>query len=319
MAARRGPVEAPVPTAMLACAITVPMRVAPALRVALLPILHQTLQVDWSAREFINTTDASVAMVKVEPTWNIHAASARPSASRYAVPVIWTKVSLAYTPGAIVWPPRSPLMVAYGVRLAASVMAAVKSFFAVRETPAASETKLVPLRIPGGKPVTADPGLRARSPYRTVAPELVMVEAASTAYLLSEYISTNVGLGKETDVSTELTDWKTTDRNEEVASRAAACWISAASEPELTLVASLALSAANSPAESAPNEGSSVMDETTVCSTSTVPPLAVDEADTTVTSEASTPMALATHCCSTATSAEERTSSDRDRRPEELP
>lgn len=40
---------------------------------------------------------------------------------------------------------------------------------------------IVPLTIPGGKPVTAEPGLRPRSPLTTLGPVFVTVEPPKTA------------------------------------------------------------------------------------------------------------------------------------------
>src|SRR6476660_8013677 len=45
---------------------------------------------------------------------------------------------------------------------------------------AASAICIVPVTIPGGKPVTEVPGLRPRSPLMTVGPVLVTVEAPTT-------------------------------------------------------------------------------------------------------------------------------------------
>jgi len=59
--------------------------------------------------------------------------------------------------------------------------AAVTSLCACSAT--ASAAWLVPITIPGGKPVTALPGLTPRSPVTTVGPVLVAVEPARTAKL----------------------------------------------------------------------------------------------------------------------------------------
>src|SRR4029079_715059 len=48
---------------------------------------------------------------------------------------------------------------------------------------AALATWIVPVTTPGGKPVTAVPGLRPRSPVTIVGPVLVTVEAPTTAKL----------------------------------------------------------------------------------------------------------------------------------------
>src|SRR5881394_1278443 len=87
-----------------------------------------------------------------------------------------------YRPGVRVWPPRFPAtVIAPLVRPAASLYAAVKSSCAWAA--AASARCIVPLTVPGGNPVTAVPGLNPRSPLTVVAPVLVTVEAARTAYV----------------------------------------------------------------------------------------------------------------------------------------
>ena len=48
--------------------------------------------------------------------------------------------------------------------------------------------------MPGGKPVTAVPGLTPRSPVTEVAPVLVTVEPASTARAPAERSATNAWL-----------------------------------------------------------------------------------------------------------------------------
>jgi hypothetical protein len=45
----------------------------------------------------------------------------------------------------------------------------------------ASPACTAPVNVPGGKPVTAVPGLTPKAPVRPVAPEFVTVEPASTA------------------------------------------------------------------------------------------------------------------------------------------
>ncbi len=57
----------------------------------------------------------------------------------------------------------------------------VTSFCACKAT--ASVVWVVPTMVPGGKPVTALPGLTPRSPVTMVGPMLVTVEPAKTAKL----------------------------------------------------------------------------------------------------------------------------------------
>jgi hypothetical protein len=66
-------------------------------------------------------------------------------------------------------------------RPSASTNAVVRSLCAVNAT--ASATCSAPRRMPGGKPVTAVPGLTPRSSASTEAPVFVTVWPASTEYL----------------------------------------------------------------------------------------------------------------------------------------
>lgn len=52
------------------------------------------------------------------------------------------------------------------------------------ESTAIEEPISMDVAVPGGNPVTAVPGLRQRSPVRTVKPELVTVDEALTAQSL---------------------------------------------------------------------------------------------------------------------------------------
>src|SRR5688572_7643345 len=58
--------------------------------------------------------------------------------------------------------------------------------------PAGSPAWIVPLTVPGGKPVTAVPGLSPRSPLTVDAPVLVIVDAARTANVLAAPSETGV-------------------------------------------------------------------------------------------------------------------------------
>ena len=70
----------------------------------------------------------------------------------------------------------------WATRLAYAVWAAAWAAVAV-----ASPAWIVPpVTVPGGKPVTAVPGLTPKSPVMTVAPALVTVEAPRTAKLCAE-------------------------------------------------------------------------------------------------------------------------------------
>src|SRR5258708_39441669 len=71
-----------------------------------------------------------------------------------------------------------------GERAAASSNATVKS--AIAWAAAGSPAWMVPCTVPGGKPVTAVPGLTPRSPVTWEAPVLVTVDPARTAKLADD-------------------------------------------------------------------------------------------------------------------------------------
>jgi hypothetical protein len=74
---------------------------------------------------------------------------------------------------------REPKLEPVGAGAAASLYAVVKSVRAWAAT--ASVTCCEPFTVPGGKPVTAVPGLKPRSPLTTVGAVFVTVEPARTA------------------------------------------------------------------------------------------------------------------------------------------
>src|SRR6185312_6200181 len=114
------------------------------------------------------------------PAWKMNTALGLPWAFRVTVPVRPIVVALLYTPGNRVSPPRSGGTASAGVRPAASLYAVVRSACACAAT--ASAEWMVPLlTTPGGKPVTAVPGLTPRSPEIIEGPVFVIVVPASTA------------------------------------------------------------------------------------------------------------------------------------------
>ena len=78
-----------------------------------------------------------------------------------------------------------------GVRSAALSYAVPKSFLACATMDAAGW--FVPITVPGGNPVTAEPGLTPTSPVMVVFPVLVTVVPAKTAKFAAFPRSTNVG------------------------------------------------------------------------------------------------------------------------------
>jgi hypothetical protein len=122
-------------------------------------------------------------VVRVEPIWKIQTAFVSPSAFRVSVPVSPIEEDALYTPGVRVRPPRSPEMGAVVGLPAAMLYAVVSSSWACSAT--ASALCIVPFTVPGGKPVTAEPGLTPRFPVITLGPVLVTVLPPRTAKLLA--------------------------------------------------------------------------------------------------------------------------------------
>ena len=127
----------------------------------------------------IRGTVLSDAVISVDPAWKMNTALGSPPASRVTVPP-FRRISDAelYTPGARVCPSRMVTESA-GVRDAASLYAVLRSSLAWSAT--ASAAWVAPITWPGGKPVTAVPGLTPTSPVMIDGPVLVTVEPASTA------------------------------------------------------------------------------------------------------------------------------------------
>ena len=119
------------------------------------------------------------AVIRVDPAWKMNTALGLFCASRVTVPVRPSAEAAVYTPGAMVCPPRSLDTAVAGVRPAASLYPVVRSDLAWSAT--ASAVCWVPLiTSPGGKPLTAVPGLTPRSPEMIEGPVLVTVVPAST-------------------------------------------------------------------------------------------------------------------------------------------
>lgn len=83
-----------------------------------------------------------------------------------------------YTPGVRVVPPSSVGTVAVAGWPSALLYPVSRSAWACAA--AASFRWMVPVTVPGGKPVTAPAGLTPRSPATTVGPVLVIAVLAST-------------------------------------------------------------------------------------------------------------------------------------------
>ena len=169
---------APVWRVMLLSASTDPTKLVVVPIVAELPTCQYTLQA-WAPP--VSATALPLLVTSVEPAWNTKTASGSPWPSSVTVPVSAIPLEAEYTPGTRVCPPRSWLVLSTtGPRPAASLYAVVRSSCAWRAT--ASAAWMVPaFTWPGGKPVTADPGLTPRSPETTPGPVLVTVVPASTA------------------------------------------------------------------------------------------------------------------------------------------
>lgn len=171
----------PVVTVIEVSARMLPTKLDPVPSVAELPTCQKTLHA-WAPP--MRVTVLAEAVTRVLAVLKMKTALGSPCASRVRLPVI-AKVpeAEAYTPGATGVPmvPRSVGRTASTGRAAASVYAAVRSVWAWAAV--ASAAWMVPLTTPGGKPVTAEPGLTPRSPVTTVAPVLVTVVPARTAKL----------------------------------------------------------------------------------------------------------------------------------------
>src|SRR4051812_524037 len=165
---------------MLVSARMFPPNVVPVPSVAELPTCQNTLQ-SWPPLFMI--TSELLAVVRVLPILKMKTALALPSAFSVSVPVSWADDEKQYVPGVSVLPPRScPVRSCVQVCPARLLYAVVTSFCAWSATASAAWI-VPPLTMPGGKPVTAVPGLTPRSPVMTLGPVLVTVEPPSTAKL----------------------------------------------------------------------------------------------------------------------------------------
>jgi hypothetical protein len=162
-------------TAIEVNAMMVPTKVVLTPSVAELPTCQKTLHIE---PPLMTLTVLSVPVINVDPAWKIQTALGSPCASRVTVPVRLMAVGALYTPATRVRPVRSPTVASGGLP-AASLYAITRSDFAWTAT--ASVTCCVPTTIPGGKPVTEDPGKSPRSPVITEGPVLVTVWPANIA------------------------------------------------------------------------------------------------------------------------------------------
>ncbi|KJF15616.1 hypothetical protein AXFE_35400 [Acidithrix ferrooxidans] len=116
-------------------------------------------------------------------------------AFRVIVPVRF-RVELLYAPGVNVTPPKVPAATVVALWLAAMPYAAVAAVCAASD--AELLALVVPVSVPGGKPVIDVPGDSPISPLMTDDPVLVIVEPATTAYDVAEprlrAVAANAGL-----------------------------------------------------------------------------------------------------------------------------
>ena len=125
----------------------------------------------------VSTIELDVAVVSVEPAMKTYV----PAPLRVSLPVIAIDDGDAYAPAASVMPPRSSASVsatADGASAPSETSVAVSS--ACAAAAAALLTSSVPVKLPGGKPLTAVPGFSAIEPATDVAPTFVTVVAATT-------------------------------------------------------------------------------------------------------------------------------------------
>ncbi len=161
----------PVCTDAEVCARMLPTKVVFVPRVAELPTSKKTLH---GEAPLTSMTVLFDAVIRVDPAWKMNTESGLFFASRVTVPVRPSPLAVVYTPATKVFPPRSVPAEAVDGRPAASLNAVVRSAWACFAV--ASAAWMVPLfTTPGGKPVTAVPGLTPKSPEITEAPVLVTV------------------------------------------------------------------------------------------------------------------------------------------------
>jgi hypothetical protein len=177
-ASARPAMVSPVSTEIDVRARTLPAKAELVPRVAELPTCQNTLQA-WAPP--VRVTLLAESVMSVEGAWKMKTAFGSPWASKVSDPPTSSEEDALYTPGASVWPaPMKAGTLAVGLRPAASLYAVVRSDWAVAATPSA--LCIVPLNTwPGGKPVTAVPGLTPRSPLMLLGPVLVTVVPARTA------------------------------------------------------------------------------------------------------------------------------------------
>jgi hypothetical protein len=169
----------PVVTEIEVSAMMVPTKVELVPSVAELPTCQKTLH---GEAPLMRLTVLLDAVINVDPAWKMKTALGSPCASRVTVPVSPMGPAVLYTPATSVWPPRSGGAAVAGPRPAASLYAVVRSVCACNATASAACMTPVPgVIIPGGKPVTAVPGLTPTSPEITEGPVLVTVWPANTA------------------------------------------------------------------------------------------------------------------------------------------
>ena len=133
---------------------------------------------------FVRTTDENDCVVNALPAINTNVDAALPPPSSVTCPVRKIVDAELYTPAVNVMPVRSspsPRVVAppAGGARADSVLSAVVSADCAA-TARAVPTCRLPVKPPGGKPLTMVPGLNATSPSTAVAPVLEMDEPART-------------------------------------------------------------------------------------------------------------------------------------------
>src|SRR6185295_10235475 len=141
--------------------------------VAELPTTQKTLPAD---APLINVTVELLAVVSVLPIWKIKRALGFPWPSKTRAVFNWAEEEKQYTPGPRVLSKLGATVVQG--RPTRSSKAACKSSFAWAV--AASLMCRVPVKVPGGNPVTEVPGVNPMSPFTTLGPVLVIVLAAKT-------------------------------------------------------------------------------------------------------------------------------------------
>ena len=166
----------------------VPAKVERTPRVAELPTCQKTLH---ELAPLMSCTVLVDAVVRVVGTWKTQTEVGSFWPSSVRIPVTPIELGALYTPGARDNPPMSAGSNDVDGSPAAASYAAVTATWAAAAV--ASVWIVPPLTVPGGNPVTEEPGETPRLPVTTVPPVFVTAEPARTANGAAAPRSTGAG------------------------------------------------------------------------------------------------------------------------------